>query len=284
MLSRFISIGLAFFLCACNDPGDNSPDAPAAGSNAYTQWKLPGKLREISGLALTNDQRLLAITDEDAIVYELDYDSGAINKAFALGQPTVRGDFEGIAVVDQTVWLLTSDGQLFATSEGRDGERMNYAQYDTGLGEYCELEGLAQDGSNKTLLLACKETRSKRHALKIFQVSVAGDEPEQTGATTISQAEIAEIIDGKHVRPSGIAIDPASGNRILVAANHKALITYSPDGTLIDAIILPGSNRHRQAEGIEITKDGRLLIADEGGNGQARLAVYRWTSTGLEPE
>ena len=41
--------------------------------DAFVQWKLPGRLREISGLALTSDERLFAVADEKAIVYELDY-------------------------------------------------------------------------------------------------------------------------------------------------------------------------------------------------------------------
>jgi len=32
--------------------------------------------------------------------------------------------------------------------------------------------------------------------------------------------------------------------------------------------------RHRQAEGIAVTQDGLLIIADEAGKGRARLSVY----------
>lgn len=284
-MCRYVAtICLASLLCSCNSAADNSTGARVAHDENFRQWQLPDRLREISGLALTADQRLLAVTDEEAVVYELDYDSGKLLKAFALGSPAVRGDFEGIAVVDDRVWLMTSDGQLFVTSEGSDGERMQYGQFDTGIGDYCELEGLAQDEEQQRLLLACKEVKSKRDDLKIFAVSVAAGQLENLGSTDLDHAGIADAIDKKQVRPSGIAIDPVSGNRVLVAANHGALVTLSPDGTLIDAIILPGRNRHRQAEGVALTTDGRLLIADEGGNGRATLAVYHWTGTGLEPE
>jgi hypothetical protein len=52
---------------------------------------------------------------------------------------------------------------------------------------------------------------------------------------------------------------------------------FDVDGALAlnDVIMRLDAERHRQAEGIEITRDGRLLIADEGGRGRARLAVYR---------
>ncbi|MDE0682021.1 MAG: hypothetical protein OXI63_03810, partial [Candidatus Poribacteria bacterium] len=38
-----------------------------------THWKLPGRLYEISGLAMTLDNRLMAHNDEKAGIYEIDY-------------------------------------------------------------------------------------------------------------------------------------------------------------------------------------------------------------------
>ncbi len=67
----------------------------------------------------------------------------------------------------------------------------------------------------------------------------------------------------------------------MVAARQHAIVQLSRDGGLINAIILPKKKRHRQAEGVEITNDGRLLIADEGGDGNARLAVYRLPPSGI---
>jgi len=283
MRQRIAPLAAALVLTACHNTADAPGDAPVVNPN-FQQWKLPQRLREISGLALTADNRLLAVTDEEAIVYEIDYEKGAVTKTFALGSPVARDDFEGIAVVDETVWLMTSDGRLFASPEGNDGEHVTFVQYDTGAGDYCELEGLAADQQSQALLLACKQTVSARDELKVFQVPLADGRPADLTATDIPEASIAARIGRKHVRPSGIAIDPGSGNWVLVAANHAALITVASDGALIDAIILPGKRRHRQAEGIAITADGRLVIADEGGDGRARLAVYAWTSAGIGPE
>jgi uncharacterized protein YjiK len=278
------TIALALLLAACNPRTDVAAATRSGDGENFQQWKLPKRLREISGLALTADQRLLAITDEEAIVYEIDYDNGSLVKAFALGDPTLRGDFEGIAVVGDVIWLMTSDGDLIATKEAGDGERVSFTRYETGLGRYCELEGLGQDAEHQKLFLGCKESKKKRDELKIFEVSVANLPPTQTADVEFSEQALAEKVGKKHMRPSALAIDPDSGNRVMLAANHRALITLAPGGALIDAIILPGKGRHKQAEGLEITRDGRLLIADEGGNGRGRLAVYRWNGNGLEPE
>jgi uncharacterized protein YjiK len=223
---------------------------------------------------------LLAITDERAIVYELDYRAGGIIKSFALGDPVVRADFEGIAVLDDIIWLLTSDGGLLAAKEGPDGASVRYKRFETGHGKYCELEGLAQDRTARTLMLACKEGKSKKKNLMIFEWSVSAGAIEHLRDVAVPERAITRAIDKKRVNPSGIAVDPRSGERVLVAARQDALVRLTADGDLLQAIILEKKGRHKQAEGIEITQDGRMLIADEGGDGRARLAVYPATSQG----
>lgn len=265
---------LSIFVSAC---GAESPETSAAdtwGPDDFRQWKLPGRLREISGLALTSDERLLAITDERAIVYELDYELGGIVKSFGLGNPIVRADFEGIAVLDGTIWLMTSDGTLLAAKEGPDGRSVRYQRYETGHGDHCELEGLGQDRSAGTLILVCKEANKKKQDLMIFEWSVSSEGIEHVRDIVLPERAITRRIDKKHISPSGIAVDPQTRERVIVAARQHALARLGEDGELLDVIILKKKGRHKQAEGIEITMDGRMLIADEGGDGRARLAVY----------
>jgi len=264
-------------LAAC---GAETPVADERADDNFKQWKLPGRLREISGLALTPDERLLAVTDEKAIVYELDYNEGRIIKSFALGNPVVRADFEGIAVLGDRIWLMTSDGVLFAAEEGPDERSVRYQKFDTGHGDYCELEGLAQDPAAGTLILVCKETNKKKNDLMMFEWTATADGIEHVRSTVIPESSIEDGIDEKKFSPSGITIDPQTGERVIIAARQDALVRLEADGSLSDAIILKKKGRHKQSEGIELTRDGRMLIADEGGDGRARLAVYAATSTG----
>jgi len=273
---------LALLLLGCNTEPAELAEGKAGPDPSFQQWKLPKKLRELSGLALTSDERLLGVTDEIAIVYEIDYENGRLVKAFAFGDPAIRGDFEGIAVLEDTVWLMTSKGDIFGAREGADGEHVSFQHFDTGLGKYCELEGLGQDRVNNLLVLACKKMNKKRGELKLFDLSVTDSDVSVVDDMLLPEKAIAELIDSKHVNPSGVAIEAESGRRIMVAARQRAIFQLSGDGELIDAILLQKKKRHKQAEGIEITSDGRLLIADEGGDGKARLAVYRMAPFGVK--
>ena len=267
-------------MTACSQASDSTSGQGLNGfpldSESLQQWKLPKKLKEISGLALTPDDRLFAVTDEKAIVYGLDYQQGKIVKAFTLGSPTVHGDFEGIAILNDVLYLVTSEGRIYATAEGNDGDKMQYKTYKTGLGKLCEIEGLAQDRQSGTLLLACKKSRVKGKGgkLSVFVWSPSAGKVLREREITIPEDDIAAKLDKKHISPSAIAVDPGTANLYVVASRQRAIIEMKPNGELITAIILPLADRHRQAEGIEITQDGRLLIADEGGKKKARLSVY----------
>ncbi len=248
----------------------------ALDSESLQQWKLPKKLKEISGLALTPDDRLFAVCDEKAYIYELDYRRGEIIKRFALGSPTIRDDFEGIAYLNDLIYVITSSGRIFEFAEGNDGDVVHFKAQQTALGNHCEVEGLAQDAKTGTLLVSCKRNRAsgKRADLSIFVWSPTTSKFIREREITVPQRAIAEKIGIKRLSPSAVVVDPETGDLYGIAGPQRAIFQLKPNGEPIDAIILPLANRHRQPEGIEITRDGKLLIADEGGKKKARLSVY----------
>ena len=268
---RRVSINLVFCqlftLTACQ--ADQSAESTRALEADVVRWSLPDKLREISGLALTDDQRLLAIADEEAIVYEYDYNNGRLVKAFALGDPTLRDDFEGITIYRDAVWLMNSKGDVYTAPEGADGERVPYEKHKFVFKDDCELEGLATSEVTDSLLLICKDAKKKKDRL-LFTWSIEGD----TSKSRLPEDEIAASLKHKRVHPSGIEVHPQNGNLWVVAAREHALIELAPDGSFIDVIMRLDPSRHAQAEGIAITSDGRLLIADEANDHPATLSVY----------
>jgi uncharacterized protein YjiK len=116
--------------------------------------------------------------------------------------------------------------------------------------------------------------KGKGGKLSVFVWSPSTGKVLREREITIPEDDIVAKLDQKHINPSGIAVDPGTANLYVIASRQRAIIEMKPNGELINAIILPLADRHRQAEGIEITRDGRLLIADEGGKKKARLSVY----------
>lgn len=240
-------------------------------------WKLPGHLKEISGLAMTMDNRLLAHDDEKGIIYEIDYRKGLIVKAFQLADVAnpVTDDFEGIATVDDQVYLVTSSGRLYECSEGAAGESVLFNIYATGIGRDCEIEGLAYDASQRALLLMCKDARrvDLKEQLTIYRWSTDEKQLIKDAHTVIPIIEFSRHIKGKEFQPSGIERHPVSGNYFVVAARQKAIAEITPGGEVVAARQFP-TQGHRQPEGITFAVDGTLIIADEGVGRKARLTFY----------
>jgi len=267
-------------LAACAEPLEEDP-AAALGNARFNlaagptrQWKLPGILREISGLAMTIDGRLFAVEDERALIYELDYSRGSLVSRFSLGGPPIKGDFEGIAIAgDGAFYVVTSVGRLFRFREGGNNEAVRYQSYDLGTRDLCELEGLAYVASRNVLALACKRVYDgKKRFVQIYFWSIEHedllDEP-----LRVDIRGAHGLIGLKRLSVSGIEWEADTDHLVMLAANERAVIEVSASGELVWAGQLK-KRYHRQAEGITFDPDGNLWIADEGGRGAARLAVY----------
>jgi uncharacterized protein YjiK len=242
-----------------------------------THWKLPEHLEEISGLAMTRDNRLLAHNDERGVIFEIDYQNGSIAKAFQLTdmKNPVASDFEGIATIDDQIYLVTSSGRLYECRQGTPGESVLFNVYTTGVGRDCEIEGLAYDESKRALLLMCKDARSEdlEGQLAIYHWSIDEKQLSVDAHTVIPVIEFSQHIKGKKFQPSGIERHPMSGNYFIVAARQGAIAEITPEGKVVAVREFP-AQWHRQVEGIAFAADGTLIVSDEGAGRKARLTLY----------
>ena len=240
------------------------------------RWNMPPSLAELSGLAVLDSTRLVTHTDEVGRVAVVDFRRGVVLKQFSLGEKPLRGDFEGITVANGRIWLLESNGTLYEFVEGADGGVAPVTRFDTRLGNECEFEGLAFDPSSESLLLPCKRVTagSDKDQIVIYRWSLARRAISPDATLEIPFNRLTEDSQWKEIHPSGVAVDPASGNYVLVAARQGALIEVTPAGDVVTARLLPST--HPQTEGIAITPDGLLIIADEGSTQPGTITLYRW--------
>lgn len=253
-------------------------DTGALGDAPIARWPMPMELREISGLALTADGRLLVHQDQSAIVWEVDYRRGVLVKRFSLGAKAVKGDFESIVAVGDSIYLFTSKGQLYTFAEGANDAHVEYTMVDTGLQPVCEFESMTYEPASKSLLFACKAllTPALADSIVIFRWKLAGETARgmDLPRLTVPMARVVGTNAWKSLKPSDITIDPRNGNYVLIASKAKVIFSITPKGALVFARALPPG--HEQAEGVAITKDNILLISDEGQAGQGQITLYHW--------
>jgi len=251
---------------------DPASDAPLA------RWVLPHALAEISGIALTPDQRLLAHDDEAGRIVEVDYRRGVIVKTFWVGTQILRDDFEAIAAVGSRIFLLASTGKLYQFAEGADGSRVPFTVHDTGLGGECEFEGLAFDSTANALVLACKNILAAglKDFVVLYTFSLSDTTDARISRVTIPLAQAIGANGWKGFTPSDITVDPGSGDYVIVAAQEKGLLRVTPAGQVVWSRPLPQG--HDMAEGIAITRDSILILSDEAASASVPgdITLYRW--------
>jgi uncharacterized protein YjiK len=278
-VSWFLTVGLFFIPTLSPEShgqdGSNRLADYSLDEDTAVRWKLPRRLREISGLATSSDDRLFGHDDEKAIIYEMDYDAGKLVKAFSLGDKPAQADFEGITIVDDRFYMVTSWGRVYESFEGEDDDRMLYNTYDTGVGKKCEVEGLTYEPADHALLLLCKNPRVKEleDRLAIFEWSLDDRLPVDEPSIEIPLDRLTDGIDEKDFQPSGIDRNPTTGTYFIVAARQGAIAEITPRGEVMSVRKFP-KGYHDQAEGVAFLSDNRLIVSDEGGGGRARLTVY----------
>ena len=240
-------------------------EVPYALASPDARFRLPPRLREISGLAMLGNGNLVAVQDEDGDLFEIDPASGAVVREQRFYN---SGDYEGIVRVGAELWVVESDGDLYHVTGAGEAEKI-----ETGLKRSNDVEGLAYDARGQRLLLACKGDPGGglEDVRAVYAYDLASGRLQGAPVFTLDRT----VLDagGSPFKPSGIAVHPASGDVYVLSGVRKALVVLSPEGQLRAAVSLP-PRLYPQPEGITFAPDGTLFIANEGGSGAGTLLRF----------
>ncbi len=275
-------------------PAD-APPAPYAFERPDTLFRLPGTLREISGLTVLDAHTLGAVQDEKGDLYRIDLRTGTIVDRRDFGKNL---DYEGVERVGNAVWVLQSDGDLFEIEDWR-ADKLDADRHDTGLGAAYDTEGLAYDAAHHRLLIACKEyagkdldrykaiyafdlERRERLDAPAFLIDVEtfreGVEADDGLGAPLRQA-LRPLMDLSGFKPSALAIHPLTGELYVLSSVLKGIAVLAPDGTMTAVWPLPDPP-FEQPEGLAFLPDGTLFIASEGVGKKAVLARFAYRPDG----
>ncbi|MEM9619777.1 MAG: SdiA-regulated domain-containing protein [Pseudomonadota bacterium] len=240
------------------------------------QLSLVNGLREASGLAMASANSVYAHNDEFGIVYEVMLADGAVKSAFALGDPTVSADFEGVATEGKRIYLVTSTGLIYEALIGGHRSRVLYNVFNTGIGAFCEVEGLANATEEGAFLVLCKaaQVQDLQGKLTIYRWSLRDRKPVADPWLQVSYRDFLNEEEAKVFRPSAVEWDPDRKALVVLSARSRHLMVISEDGSVAAKKTL-SADLHLQAEGVALAPSGDLIIADEGaGRGPGQLSVY----------
>jgi hypothetical protein len=268
-------------IVACNGlPGDDLSDG---------MLTLPRVLREVSGITAATANTVACVQDEHGVLFLVDLTGKADVRSLPFGE---RGDYESVARVDDTWWVLRADGLLLRVVT-RDGA-LAIAGTTRLPGEHREWEALCFDRERKRLLAMPKvgagADKDARDARPIVAVDPATGVVDAAPLLVlhrkglIEQAEARGIALPTRTTPKGkervtlelacseLAAVPGSGDLLVLCGTDHLLMRVDREGRLLASAVLDPA-RLPQAEGLTFLDDGRLLVASEGRGGAARLVV-----------
>ncbi len=264
---------------------DASPTSISTQTNLCIEevFYLEKELREISGLTYyAEENQLLAINDEKALLYFIDVETGKVVQKRDFGK---NADFEGIELVGNRVFITEHTGDLHSYKLGKDKAGKDWK---TPLSASNDVEGLAYDAERDLLLFACKgepalkgkKKRKKERA--VYAWSVKDKEFIEEPVMQILDLDLLDFFERStaatnmypHTRkayrarlkkfaPSGIAIHPSDGRTFLISSQGKLLLVYNSYGAL-EHIEFLHEGQYSQPEGICFSPEGALYISNEG--------------------
>ena len=252
-----VLIFLGYFIMAQQSDCNDGTLINYSFSDEHTRTiTLPRRLNEISGLAVTGEDRLFSHNDEVGTVYEVDIETGKILNQFYLGKKKLKKDFEGIAAVNDSLFLVTSSGVLYKFNYPDDERNVEYIKVNTFLSAKYDVEGLCYDKATNSLLLVCKEYAGKnlREYKAIYSFDLSRYKLDEEPRFLINLDSIKNKFNINNFSLTGIEVQPYSGNVFILSSHEKAIVELSSNGELLNTVKLKSIN-HPQPGGIAFLSD-----------------------------
>jgi len=281
----------------CNNPTINNNDATVITDYNFSKpdkiYILPDTLREISGITEIDSISFACIQDENGILFLYDALNNKIKEQYFFH---IDGDYEGITRIDNTIYVLRSDGVLFEIKKFRS-EKFKTTSYVTGIPANNN-EGLCYDKKNHRLLIGCKgkpgkgiEYKDKRviYGFDLKTKKLSNEPVFDFNLALIKQFAINNKIDLPYrnkkrgainepiirFRTSAIGIHPLTNKLYLLSATEHLLFIFNMDGT-IEHIETLDTELFNKAEGITFFNNGDMLISNEGQDKKPTLLQFNY--------
>ncbi len=236
------------------------------------KWDLPKILEEVSGIHYLSENKIACVQDEDGIIYIYNLDNDIIEKSITFSK---SGDYEGIAIMDSTAYIMESNGKIHQVVNYMDSLMMSSTIVKIPFSGKNNMESLSADSINNRLLLSPKEVDPKSRDYKgIYAFDL---ESNRTLPEPILKIPLDDpiLMDKKSKSdddggtetgeffPSDLAIHPINGNFYILEGKTPRLLIMDPQGNILQLHTF-SEDFFPQPEGISFAPDGRMFISNEG--------------------
>ncbi|SKB42784.1 SdiA-regulated domain-containing protein [Daejeonella lutea] len=235
-------------------------------------WLLPKELHEVSGISWLDANHFACVQDEVGTVFLFNIRDNKIDKEIPFGP---QGDYEGISIVGNTIYVLRADGVIFGI-ENYTSKQRAVKMYKTHLGKKQDSESMAYDKKNNRLLIAVKGADPNSQDYKgIYAFNLATKKMSETPVYKIdlNHEIFKDTNKGKSknsISPSDIEIHPVTGEIYVLEGTKPKLIIMNTQGAIRSLYKLKGPD-FPQPEGLTFGPDGKMYISNEGADGEGNI-------------
>lgn len=212
------------------DKEDEKAESTHPNIKIIRKWDLPSDLKEISGIAHIKENQFACVQDELGKIFVFDTESGKIENEIEFAD---AGDYEGIAVVNETAYVVRADGLLFEVNNFFSG-KPSLTQHNTHLTEKQDVEGLCYDKKNNRLLLSIKKNELNNDDYKgIYAFDLSSKKAATVPVHKIDLThKIWDEVKGKSkIQPSDLEVHPATNDIYVLDGPDSKLLVMGPDGS-----------------------------------------------------
>lgn len=266
LISTGLLMAVAVLYMFFPDDQKNSVQSQTADSPITVEqtWKLPGVLKEISAIDYLKGDKVAAVQDEKGSIYIYNLQT---SKIVGETEFAPKGDFEGIAISGEDAYVLRADGTVFFIKDFLG--KAEVIQIDTDFSTEQDTEGLMFDKKNNRLLISVKEKDPNSNTFKgIYALDLNTGEldPEPIYKIKLNDPVFKKIKEKDQedvFRPSEIAINPETGEVLILSANPRYLLILTSDGAAKRLMPL-NEDLFKQPEGLTLDQNGNIYISNEG--------------------
>ncbi|QMU29088.1 SdiA-regulated domain-containing protein [Adhaeribacter radiodurans] len=242
------------------------------------KWNVPAILTEVSGIAYLGKNQFTCVQDEAGVIFIYNTTTRKIERQITFG---AAGDYEGIALVGKTAYVVRSEGKIFEIKDIH-ASTPQVTTYTTPLTAKNNVEGITYDARHNRLLLAIKgkETNSESYkGIYAFDLKTKKLLPNPVVKISLNDPQLAATNSkkpDKAIQPSEIAIHPKTGAILVTEATNPQIFILEPSGK-IKARYKLNSSEFKQPEGMTFSPEGELFISNEGNKQAGNITQVRLT-------
>jgi len=240
--------------------------------------KLDLRIKEVSGIVWDHiNDEFITHNDEKGTIFYLDRDTKEIKREFSFN--TSKGDYEDIAMINNDVYVLKSNGELFRIVTDSSGKQKSFDVGKMEISGPNDFETLYYDPEKKALVMLCKncEVDDKKvvSAFAYYPDSIGFDK-KPLYSIDISKVEALSPRKTSRFEPSAARIHPILKKLFILSSASNQLVIADTAGN-VEAVYMLATKLFPQAEGITFKSNGDMYISNEAAASKATLLKFVYT-------